>query len=199
MLATDHAHRFDLLARREEDRVSRGTGVTITTLGNRVMVAVAKSAPLCPTAREFVAGWRKGATADLADTDDASPGPSILILGRSHFQLIAGTHLMTAKVARRLAHRAARQQRRFLEQQRHVALMRRHATHRLAVQLDAAVRRRFESGDKAQQRRLAAPGRPDQHQPFARLNDEIDRRERSYTRRVGHAKRIKPDRGHARQ
>lgn len=99
----DHDIRLDVLARREEVRVTRATGITISPLGNHVILSVAKSAPLCPMAREFVAGWLRQTAAAVPDTDDASPCLSVLVRHRGPVQLHEGTHYLTAQAARHLA------------------------------------------------------------------------------------------------
>ena len=61
-----------------------------------------------------------------------------------------------------------------LEHHRDVALARRHVVHHLVVDGDFASGHRFEPGDHAENRALAAAGRPDQHDELAVGDLEVD-------------------------
>ena len=71
-----------------------------------------------------------------------------------------------------------------LEHHRQAALGRRHVDHVLAVDQDLPAGDVLKSGDQAQQRGLAAAGRPDEHHEGAVLDiqigilDDVDRPER---------------------
>ena len=75
-------------------------------------------------------------------------------------------------------HRHVREQRVGLEHGVDVALVRRDADGRAAVDLDLALRRLVEAGDHAQRGRLAAAGRAEQGEELARAHVEIDRVDR---------------------
>jgi hypothetical protein len=61
-----------------------------------------------------------------------------------------------------------------LEHHRQVALRGRQPRDVAAVEVDAAGAERLEPGDQAQQRRLAAAGRPDEHGELAARDRQVD-------------------------
>ena len=73
-----------------------------------------------------------------------------------------------------------------LEHHIHGAAVRRDFAHVLAVDIDVALGRHFEAGEHAQQRRLAAAGRPEQGEKLAWLDIEAD---------IVHADRLAPPLG----
>ena len=72
-----------------------------------------------------------------------------------------------------------------LENHRDVALARRQAVGDRAADCEHPAGDRLEAGDHAQRRRLAASGRPDQHQEFAVLDLEVEVPDRNMAARIG--------------
>ena len=70
--------------------------------------------------------------------------------------------------------RQVREERVVLEDRVHAALVRRHGGHVLAVEENAARVRPFEAGQHAQERRLAAPARPEEREELAPFHVESD-------------------------
>ena len=73
-----------------------------------------------------------------------------------------------------LEHRSVRKQREVLEDRRRGPLVRRQRDERLAVEQDVAARRELVAADHPERRRLAAPGRAEQHDVLAVVDVQVE-------------------------
>ena len=95
-----------------------------------------------------------------------------------------------------VVHRHVRVQRQVLEHHRDVPLRRRAIGHVLVVEEDPALRHAFQTGDQAQQRRLARSGRSEQDEQLSVVDPEVNgvHRDRAVAEDLRHA--VERDRRH---